>query len=85
MGIGKYMKSKIIVELDLEKMLAYPQYVANGGSKPHFYWLLKGLEDVGKMILTVVKDNLPDDKRDNIHEALRWVEEMTEPKEEKND
>lgn len=79
------MKSKIIVELDIEKLFSHSQLVEKGRPKPHFYWLLKELEDAGKMILAVARDNLPDDKRDNIHEALRWVEEMTEIKEEKND
>lgn len=74
------MKSKIIIELDLKKLFDYPQYVKKGGNKPHFYWLLKELEYAGRMILSAVKDNLPDDKRDNIHEAIKWVEEMTDQK-----
>lgn len=76
------MESKIVIELDLKKVFDYPQYVKKGGGTPHFYWLLKELEYVGDMILAAVKDNLPDDKRDDIYKAIKWVEEMTKPKEE---
>ncbi|GAH98837.1 unnamed protein product [marine sediment metagenome] len=75
------MGSKMIIELDIEKLFDYPQYVKKGSFKPKFYFLLKELEYAGEMILAVVKDNLPDDKRDNIYEAIKWVEEMTKLKE----